>query len=181
MAAKTKRPTSTNRTRSETSSELHGSRSKNRDDEPQIQREPKPPFAKQKQRAPGLESKLDPKPRYEASKYKPAGKLDGKCALITGGDSGIGRADAVLYAREGADIAISYLPEEQPDAEETLEAVEAEGRRCVLIPGDLRQAKFCDELVEKAVALGAMFDREPATPDEAREAFGLKGRTAVAF
>ena len=127
--------------------ELAGSRA----NKPQIQSEPKPPFPKQKQSAPGLESKLEPKPRYEASRYKPAGKLDGKCALITGGDSGIGRAVAVLYAREGADVAISYLPEEQPDAEETLRAVEAEGRRCVLIPGDLAQAKFCNELVEKAV------------------------------
>ena len=117
-----------------------------------MQREPKPPFAKQKQRAPGLESRLDPKPRYEAPKYKAAGKLEGKCALITGGDSGIGRAVAVLYAREGADVAISYLREEQSDAEETKEAVEAEGRRCVLIPGDLKKAKFCEQLVEKAVA-----------------------------
>ena len=119
---------------------------------PQMQREPSPPFAKQKQHAPGLESKLDPKPRYEAPQYKVAGKLQGKCALITGGDSGIGRAVAVLYAREGADVAISYLREEQPDAEETKRGVEAEGRRCVLIPGDLKRAKFCDRLVEKALA-----------------------------
>ena len=85
------------------------------------------------------------RPRYEAASYKPAGKLEGKCALITGGDSGIGRAVAVLYAREGADVAISYLPEEQTDAEETLRAVEAEGRRCVLHPGDLGEAKFCKD------------------------------------
>jgi len=144
MPAKTK-PSSPSRT-----SALQGSPARER--EPQMQREPKPPFAKQKQRAPGLESKLDPKPRYEAPKYKAAGKLEGKCALITGGDSGIGRAVAVLYAREGADVAISYLREEQSDAEETKEAVEAEGRRCVLIPGDLKKAKFCAQLVEKAVA-----------------------------
>jgi NAD(P)-dependent dehydrogenase (short-subunit alcohol dehydrogenase family) len=130
---------------------LAGSKSRHRESQPQMQKEPKPPFPKQKQSGTGLESKLDPKPRYEASKYKPAGKLEGKCALITGGDSGIGRAVAVLYAREGADVAISYLPEEQPDAEETLRAVEAEGRRCVLIPGDLSEAEFCDELVERAV------------------------------
>jgi NAD(P)-dependent dehydrogenase (short-subunit alcohol dehydrogenase family) len=99
----------------------------------------------------GLESQLQPKPRFQATKYKPAGKLEGKCALITGGDSGIGRAVAVLYAREGADVAISYLPEEQSDAEETRSAVEAEGQRCVLLPGDLSEAKFCDELIEQTV------------------------------
>jgi NAD(P)-dependent dehydrogenase (short-subunit alcohol dehydrogenase family) len=148
MPAKTKRPATS--TRSERSSGLQGSRAK--DPEPLIRSEPRPPFPKQKQEGVGLESKLDPKPRYEAAKYKPAGKLEGKCALVTGGDSGIGRAVAVLYAREGADVAISYLPEEQPDADETLRAIEAEGRRCVLIPGDLTEARFCDELVEHAVS-----------------------------
>jgi NAD(P)-dependent dehydrogenase (short-subunit alcohol dehydrogenase family) len=151
MAAKTKRSGATTRARNRSASGFQGSRAKTGQSEPQIRREPKPPFPKQKQRAPGLESKLDPRPRYEAAQYKPAGKLEGKCALITGGDSGIGRAVAVLYAREGADVAISYLPEEQPDAEETLRAIEAEGRRCVLIPGDLKQAKFCKELVDRSV------------------------------
>jgi len=149
MATKSKQSGTTASARTAAKDELEGSRS--RTSAPQIQSEPKPPFPKQKQSGTGLEGKLDPKPRYEASRYKPAGKLDGKCALVTGGDSGIGRAVAVLYAREGADVAISYLPEEQPDAEETLRAIEAEGRRCVLIPGDLAQAKFCNELVEKAV------------------------------
>ncbi|HYC47536.1 MAG TPA: SDR family oxidoreductase [Burkholderiales bacterium] len=148
MAQKTKRSSAA---RSKTDSGLEGSPSNAPAREPQIQSEPKPPFPKQHQSGVGIESKLDPKPRYEAAKYKPAGKLEGKCALITGGDSGIGRAVAVIYAREGADVAISYLPEEEPDAEETCRAVEAEGRRCVMIPGDLGEAAFCDELVERAV------------------------------
>ena len=134
---------------SKSKTELEGSKSSG--GKPQMQTEPKPPFPEQKQSGVGLESQLDPKPRYQAAKYKAAGKLEGKCALITGGDSGIGRAVAVIYAREGADVAISYLPEEQSDAEETLRAVEAEGRRCVLLPGDLGEAKFSDQLVEQTV------------------------------
>src|SRR5688500_10675892 len=86
--------------------------------------EPRPPFPEQHQDSPGLESELSPKPRYEAAQYKAAGKLDGKIALITGGDSGIGRAVATLFAREGAAVAINYLAEEQSDADETKRAVE---------------------------------------------------------
>jgi NAD(P)-dependent dehydrogenase (short-subunit alcohol dehydrogenase family) len=119
---------------------------------PQIKSEPRPPFPEQHQDGVGLESQINPRPRYQAVNYKPAGKLTGKAALITGGDSGIGRAVAVLYAREGADVAIVYKPEEQSDAEETQQAVEAVGRRCVLLPGDLAETEFCNEVVERTVA-----------------------------
>jgi NAD(P)-dependent dehydrogenase (short-subunit alcohol dehydrogenase family) len=115
------------------------------------ERRPRPPFGKQKIPPPGLESDLKPRPAYEAPAYKAAGKLEGKRALVTGGDSGIGRAVAVLFAREGADIAINYLAEEQSDADETRRAVEAEGRRCVLLPGDLTSPPFCRELIERTV------------------------------
>ena len=114
-------------------------------------REPKPPFPKQHQQRPGLESRMTPKPRYEAPDYRGSGKLEDKVALITGGDSGIGRAVAVLYAREGADVAIVYLPEEDGDAEETCRAVEAEGRTCLKLPGDVSDADFCAAAVAQVV------------------------------
>jgi NAD(P)-dependent dehydrogenase (short-subunit alcohol dehydrogenase family) len=113
--------------------------------------QPKPPFPEQHQDSPGLESRLTPKPKYEAAEYKPAGKLKGKIALITGGDSGIGRAVAVLYAREGASVAINYLDEEQPDADETRAEIEKAGGQCVLIPGDLSDAGFCTRLVNETI------------------------------
>jgi NAD(P)-dependent dehydrogenase (short-subunit alcohol dehydrogenase family) len=94
---------------------------------------------------------MTPRPEFEAPDYKGSGKLDGRVALITGGDSGIGRAVAVLFAREGADVAIVYLPEEQSDALVTESAVVAEGRRCLLLPGDVRDNKFCNAAVSATV------------------------------
>lgn len=114
--------------------------------------QPKSPMPAQHQQKPGLESKLKPRPRFEAPYYKGAEKLKRKVALITGGDSGIGRAVAVLFAREGADVAITYLPEEQSDADETREAVVAEGQKAHLIAGDLTDPNFCKEAVEATIA-----------------------------
>jgi NAD(P)-dependent dehydrogenase (short-subunit alcohol dehydrogenase family) len=118
---------------------------------PRVLKEPESPMPAQHIEKPGLEAELELKPRYEAPHYKGSGKLQNRAALITGGDSGIGRAVAVLFAREGADVAIVYMPEEQVDAEETREAVEREGRRTLLIPGDVRESEFCREAVGRTV------------------------------
>ena len=112
---------------------------------------PKNPLPEQKQARPGLEKDIEPRPQYEAPNYRGSEKLAGKAAIITGGDSGIGRSVAVLFAREGSDVAIVYLPEEQTDADETRRAVENEGRRCLLIPGDVTSPAFCRDAVEMAV------------------------------
>jgi NAD(P)-dependent dehydrogenase (short-subunit alcohol dehydrogenase family) len=111
---------------------------------------PQNPLPSQHQKKPGIEQELDPRPQFMAPNYAGSGKLAGMAALITGGDSGIGRAVAVLFAREGADVAIVYLSEDA-DAEETRDYVEAEGQRCLLIPGDVRDAAFCNDAVAKTV------------------------------
>jgi NAD(P)-dependent dehydrogenase (short-subunit alcohol dehydrogenase family) len=112
---------------------------------------PKPPFPSQSQPWPGLVSKMTPKPDHGETSYKGSGRLAGRKALITGGDSGMGRAAAIAYAREGADVAINYFPSEEPDAQEVLKLIKAEGRKGVGIPGDLREEAFCQKLVDQAV------------------------------
>lgn len=114
-------------------------------------RQPKAPYPEQHQDKPGLEAEIEPRPQYEAPLYRAAGKLEGKVALITGGDSGIGRAVAVLYAREGADVAIVYLPKEQQDAEETERSVQEAGAQALLIPGDVTDPDFCKQAIEQTV------------------------------
>lgn len=116
-----------------------------------MMQQPKPPFPEQHQEKPGIESELEPRPNYKAPLYNGSGKLEGKVALITGGDSGIGRAVAVLFAREGADVAIVYLDVEQSDAEETRRAVEDEGREALLLSGDVSDNRFCEQAVQKVV------------------------------
>lgn len=119
--------------------------------EHRVQQQPKNPFPAQHQEKPGSEAELNPRPQFHAPLYKGAEKLNNKVALITGGDSGIGRAVAVLYAREGADVALLFLPQELADAEETRDAVEAEGRTALLLPGDVTDVHFCQEAVERTV------------------------------
>lgn len=111
---------------------------------------PKPPLPAQQQQEPGLESRMDPRPDYGEQSYRGCGKLKGKAALITGGDSGIGRAVALAFAREGADVLISYLSEE-PDAAETMRVIQKEGRKGIAVGGDLRDEAHCQKLVERAV------------------------------
>lgn len=113
---------------------------------------PKPPFPKQTQERPGLASQMDPRPDHGEESYRGSDKLLGRKALITGGDSGIGRAAAIAYAREGADVAINYLPEEESDAQEVIELIRAAGRKAIAIPGDIRDEGFCTQLVEQAAS-----------------------------
>ncbi|KPN20469.1 oxidoreductase [Xanthomonas sp. Mitacek01] len=118
---------------------------------------PQPPFPEQPQQVPGEASKMDPTPDHGETSYAGAAKLAGRRALITGADSGIGRAAAIAYAREGADVALSYLPSEQADAEEVIALIEAEGRKAVALPGDITDAGWCKTMVERTVeALGGL-------------------------
>jgi len=113
---------------------------------------PKPPFKSQSQPWPGLASRMEPRPDHGEKSYKGSGRLTGRKALITGGDSGMGRAAAIAYAREGADVAINYLPAEEEDAKEVIELIKAAGRKAIAIPGDLRDETFCKKLVSDAVS-----------------------------
>ena len=118
---------------------------------------PQPPFDRQAQPWPGLASKMDPVPDHGEESYEGSGRLAGRKALITGGDSGMGRAAAIAYAREGADVAINYLPAEEEDAREVIALIEEAGRKAVAIPGDLRDRDFCEKLVRDTVdALGGL-------------------------
>ena len=112
---------------------------------------PQPNFGEQKLEPPGLESEMDPKPDYGEETYRGSGRLEGKKTVITGGDSGIGRAVALAFAREGADVLISYLDEESEDAEETARVVEAAGRKAVRVPGDVRDEAHCRAIAQRAV------------------------------
>jgi NAD(P)-dependent dehydrogenase (short-subunit alcohol dehydrogenase family) len=113
---------------------------------------PKPLFKSQPQPWPGLQSKMDPVPDCGETSYKGSGRLMGRKALITGGDSGMGRAAAIAYAREGADVAINYYPSEEQDAQEVIALIKKEGRKAIAIPGDLRSEDFCKQLVQKAIS-----------------------------
>ena len=112
---------------------------------------PRPPFDKQSQPAPGLGQEMDPKPDHGETSYRGSGRLTGRKAVITGADSGIGRAVAIAFAREGADVVLSYLPSEEPDAQEVVRLVEGAGRKAVAVPGDLKDEGYCRGLVGRAV------------------------------
>jgi len=112
---------------------------------------PTPPFPEQPQETPGLESEMEPQPDFGEQTYRGFGRLEGKAAIITGGDSGIGRAVALAFAREGADVLISYLPEEESDAQETLRVVREAGRQGVAVPGDIGDEAHCQQIVQRAV------------------------------
>jgi NAD(P)-dependent dehydrogenase (short-subunit alcohol dehydrogenase family) len=112
---------------------------------------PKPPFKSQSQPWPGLASKMEPRPDHGEESYKGSGRLAGRKALITGGDSGMGRAAAIAFAREGADVAINYFPTEEPDAQEVIALIKETGRKAITLPGDLREEAFCQKMVHEAI------------------------------
>jgi NAD(P)-dependent dehydrogenase (short-subunit alcohol dehydrogenase family) len=116
-----------------------------------VDKYPRPPYPRQSQPWPGLASKMDPRPDHGEQSYRGSGRLAGRKALVTGGDSGMGRAAAIAYAREGADVAINYFPSEEPDAKEVIDLIMVEGRNALAIPGDIRDEKFCQDLVDRAV------------------------------
>jgi len=120
---------------------------------------PRPPFKRQSQPWPGLASRMDPRPDHGEKTYRGSGRLAGRKALVTGGDSGMGRAAAIAFAREGADVAINHLPEEEPDAREVIEVVRQEGRIGLSLPGDLRDEAFCKRLVDDALRGAAQEER----------------------
>ncbi len=122
------------------------------------ERFPRPPFAQLKMAAPGSEAKMHPQAEHGQNTYTGSGKLTGRAALITGGDSGIGRAVALCYAKEGADIVFTCLPEENPDIQDAVKLVESTGRRCLALPGDIRQKSFCQHLVDQTVSTFGRID-----------------------
>jgi NAD(P)-dependent dehydrogenase (short-subunit alcohol dehydrogenase family) len=150
---------------------------------------PKPPFKGQSQPWPGLAGKMEPKPDHGESSYKGSGRLQGRKALITGGDSGMGRAAAIAFSREGADVAINYFPTEEPDAKEVIELIKAEGRKAIAIPGDLTEESFCKRLVDEAVkGLGgldilvsnaALQQTQPSILDVSSEQFDRTMKTNI--
>ena len=124
---------------------------------------PQPEFPQQPLEHPGLESDMDPRPDYGEDTYRGSGKLTGKAAIITGGDSGIGRAVALAFAREGVDVLISYLESEEPDAQETVRAVEGSGKKAIAVPGDIQDEAHCQQIVEQAVSeFGKIVDTKSA-------------------
>ena len=130
---------------------------KKRTNKTHSERFPAPPFPHQKQPFPGLTSKMEPQPDHGEDSYEGSGRLEGRKVLITGGDSGIGRAVAIAFAREGADVAINYLPNEEEDAREVVELIKKAGRKVSAIPGDIRDESFCQQLVKQSAdALGGL-------------------------